>query len=301
MARERVPDLDSLAMLLEIAATGSLGRAAAGRGMSQPAVSARIQALERLVGFPVLLRSARGSELTQRGALLADWARSVLAAADVLDVGIASLRGERDAQLRVAASMTVAEHLLPQWLAQFADGHPQAQVSLTAGNSADVAQAVLDDRADLGFVEGPTVPAGLKHRVIATDELVVVVAPGHPWVRRRRPVSAEELAVTRLVQREPASGTRTFLEAALGERVMATPVLELSTSGAVSAAAAAGAAPAVLSALAISSDVAAGRLRRVPVDGLDLRRQLRAVWSTARLSNAAKDLLLIADRDSPIT
>ena len=98
-------------------------RRAAGRGMSQPAVSARMQALEGLVGFPVLLRSARGSELTPRGALVADWARSLLAAADVLDVGIASLRGEREAQLRVAASLTVAEHLLPRWLAQFASGH----------------------------------------------------------------------------------------------------------------------------------------------------------------------------------
>jgi DNA-binding transcriptional LysR family regulator len=299
VARERVPDLDSLALLLEIAAAGSLGRAAVGRGMSQPAVSARMQAVERLVGFPVLHRSARGSELTQRGALLADWARSVLAAADVLDVGIASLREEREAQLRVAASLTVAEHLLPRWLAQFAAGHPQAHVSLTAGNSAAVGRAVLDDLADLGFVEGPAVPSGLKHRVVAVDELMVVVAPTHPWARRRRPLTGDELAATRLVQREPASGTRTFLEAALGHCVMAPPVLELSTSGAVSAAAAAGAAPAVLSALAVGADLAAGRLRAVPVEGVDLRRELRAVWSTARLSNAAKDLLAIADRDRP--
>ncbi|MCW2601498.1 MAG: LysR family transcriptional regulator [Frankiales bacterium] len=298
MARERVPDLDSLALLLEIAESGSLGRAAAARGMSQPAVSARVQAVERLVGFPVLLRSARGSQLTARGALLAGWARAVLSAADALEVGVASLRGEREARLRIAASLTVAEHLLPRWLARFAADHPDAHVSLTAGNSADVADAVLGDNADLGFVEGPTVPPGLKSRVIATDELVVVVAPSHPWARRRRPLTAKELAGTRLVQRERNSGTRAFLETALAGHEMAEPVLELSTSGAVSAAVAAGAGPAVLSDLAVTRDVAAGRLRRVPVDGVELRRALRAVWATPRLTTAARDLLVLADQPS---
>ncbi len=296
MGLERVPDLDTLALLLRVAETGSLGRAGQAHGLSQPAVSARIRGLERLVGFSVLTRTARGSHLTRQGALLADWARDVLAAADVLGAGIASLRGDRAARLRVAASLTVAEHLLPAWLVRLAATHPDTAVSLTAGNSADVAALVLQGDADLGFVEGPDLPAGLDEHEVGTDRLVAVVAPGHPWTRRRRPVEAQELAGTRLVQREPGSGTRTALERALSVLgPLAVPLLELSTSAAVRSAVAAGAGPGVLSELAVRDDVAAGRLVQVPVRGPDLSRSLRAVWPVGqRPSGAAADLLRLA-------
>ncbi|HEV7212955.1 MAG TPA: LysR substrate-binding domain-containing protein [Blastococcus sp.] len=301
MSLRHVPDLDSLQLLLEVTETGSLGRAAAAHGLSQPAVSARIQGMERLVGFPLLTRTARGSSLTPSGALLADWAREVLAAAAVLDAGIASLRGERDGRLRVAASLTVAEYLLPGWLARLATAHPQTVVSLIAGNSADAAGAVLRGEVELGYIEGPDVPPGLQERVVAQDRLVVVVPPGHPWTRRRGPVEAEELAATRLVQREPSSGTRTSLEHALAAFApMATPLLELSTSSAVRSAAAAGAGPAVLSDLAVRDDVAAGRLVRIAVRGVDLTRRLRAVWPAAqRLTGPAEDLLRLAESGAP--
>jgi DNA-binding transcriptional LysR family regulator len=296
MGLDRVPDLDTLALLLQVAETGSLGRAGQVHGLSQPAVSARVRGLERLVGFPVLTRTARGSHLTGQGALLADWARGVLAAAEVLGAGIASLRADRAVRLRVAASLTVAEHLLPAWLVRLASMHPDTAVSLTAGNSADVAALVLQGDADLGFVEGPDLPAGLDEHEVCTDRLVAVVAPGHPWARRRRPVEADELIATRLVHREQGSGTRTALERALSTLgPLASPLLELSTSTGVRSAVAAGAGPGVLSELAVRDDVASGRLVQVPVRGVDLDRSLRAVWPTGqRLSGAAADLLRLA-------
>ena len=112
MVSPHVPALDSLELLAQVASTGSLGRAAAAHGISQPAVSARIRGMEAQVGFALIQRSARGSTLTPAGALLTDWARDVLGAAEVMDAGISSLRAGRAARLQVAASMTVAEHLL---------------------------------------------------------------------------------------------------------------------------------------------------------------------------------------------
>lgn len=296
MALDRVPDLDTLSLLLEIDASGSLSRAGASRGLSQPAVSARVRGLERLVGFAVLTRSPRGSTPTPEGALLAEWAREVLAAAGVLEAGIASLRTDHAARLRVAASLTVAEHLLPGWLVVLAAMHPDTAVSLTAGNSDATAAAVLAGDADLGFIEGPDLPVGLSAHVVATDRLVAVVAPAHPWAHRRRPVEAEELAGTRLVHREPGSGTRTALERALASfGPPAQPLLELSTSSGVRSAVVAGAGPAVLSDLAVRDDVAAGRLVQVPVQGVDLDRSLRAVWLSAqRPTGTAQDLLRLA-------
>jgi molybdate transport repressor ModE-like protein len=300
MALRWVPDLDSLQLLLEVAETGSLGQAAQRHGISQPAVSARIQSMERLVGFPLLTRSARGSRLTVRGALLAEWARGVLGAAEVLQAGIGSLRSERATRLRVAASLTVAEHLLPGWLVQLTATHPDTAVSLTATNSTDVAVNVLAGVSDIGFVEGPDLPDGLQEQVVARDRLVLVVPPGHPWARRSA-VDAADLAATRLVQREPTSGTRTSLERALAALApLAAPLLELSTSTAVRSAVAAGAGPAVLSDLAVTDDVAAGRLVQVTVRGVDFTRRLRAVWPAgARLSPVGTDLLRLSARKRP--
>lgn len=296
-----VPDLDSLQLLIEVAETGSLGRAAQRHGLSQPAVSARVQAMERLVGFPLLSRGARGSTLTPAGALLVEWTRDVLGAAEVLEAGIGSLRDERATRLRVAASLTVAEHLLPGWLVRLAATHPGTAVSLTATNSAEVAAKVLAGAADVGFIEGPDLPAGLQEQVVARDRLVLVVPSNHPWTRRRKPVDAADLAATRLVQREPASGTRTSLERALaGLEPLATPLLELSTSTAVRSAVAAGAGPAVLSDLAVRDDLSTGRLVQVAVRGVDLTRRLRAVWPVGtRLPPAAADLLRLGQHKQP--
>lgn len=298
MTLNHVPDLDSLELLIRVASTGSLGQAAVEHGISQPAVSARVKSMERLVGFPLVTRSSRGSALTKDGALLADWAREVLHAADVLEAGITSLRADRGRRLRVAASLTVAEQLLPRWLVRLAADHPETAVSLAAMNSAEVAAVVLKGSADLGFVEGPRVPTGLDHRVVARDQLVVVAPPGHPWARLRRPLDPATLAHTRLVQREPTSGTRTALEQALRELApLATPLLELSSTSAVRGAVAAGAGPAVLSDLAVRDDVAAGRVVVVAVRDLDLSRALRAVWPRGqRPTGSARDLLTIAAR-----
>jgi molybdate transport repressor ModE-like protein len=298
MGTSRVPDLDSLQLLLEVASTGSLGRAAVAHGLSQPAVTARIRGMERLVGVPLVERTPRGSRLTAAGALLADWARDVLLAADRLDVGMAALRGDREGRLRVAASQTVAEYLLPAWLVRLAADRPEVSVSLDARNSGHVASAVLQGDADIGFVEGPTVRDGLESQVIGSDRLVVVVPPGHPWTRRRRPVDASELAATRLVRREPHSGSRAALDAALAAHgPLAAPLLELSTAGAIRSAVAAGAGPAVLSELAVGTDLAAGRLVEITVKGADFSRVLRAVWpSGQRPSGPARALLTIAGR-----
>lgn len=298
MLSQRVPDLDSLELLIAVATTGSLGRAAVARGISQPAVSARIQRMEQVVGLPLVQRSARGSTLTAAGALLADWGRDVLVAAAVLDAGIGSLRSGRDGRLRVAASLTVAEHLLPRWLGRLAADHPQTEVSLAAVNTTEVVRQVLRAEADLGFVEGPGLPAGLNGQVVARDRLLLVVPAGHPWSRRRTRLTAAELAGTRLVHREPASGTRTALEAALAAHApLASPLLELSSTSAVRSAVLAGAGPAVLSSLAVQDDLDNGRLVRVGLEGVDLSRALRAVWPAGqRPIGPARDLLAITRR-----
>ena len=286
----RVPDLGALELLLAVARLGSLGRAARETGITQPAASSRIRSMERQLGVALVDRSPRGSQLTDAGVLVTDWARRVVEAAEAFDVGAQALRDRRDSRLRVAASMTIAEYLLPGWLIALRAQRPDTAVSLLAGNSAAVAERLLAGEADLGFVEGLSVPAGLDSAVVAHDRLIVVTAPGHPWARRRKPLAAAELAATPLILREEGSGTRQVLEAALGG--LARPLIELSSTTAVKASAASGAGPAVLSELALGEELSAHRLVSIPVSDTHLRRALRAVWPTGhRPTGPARDLL----------
>ncbi|MGW2644485.1 LysR family transcriptional regulator [Streptomyces sp. NPDC001393] len=286
----RVPDLAALELLLAVARLGSLGAAAREVGITQPAASSRIRSMERQLGVALVDRSPRGSRLTDAGALVTDWARRVVEAAAAFDAGARALRDRRDSRLRVAASMTIAEYLLPGWLLALHAERPDTAVSLLAGNSAKVAELLLAGEADLGFVEGLSVPTGLDSAVIAHDRLIVVTAPGHPWARRRRPVTAQELASTPLILRERGSGTRQVLDAALGG--LARPLIELSSTTAVKASAVSGAGPSVLSELAVGEELAMRRLVSIPVEGVSLRRDLRAVWPTGhRPTGPARELL----------
>jgi DNA-binding transcriptional LysR family regulator len=296
----RVADLTPYDLLLSVAALGSMGRAAREHGVSQAAVSARIRSLEAAVGLTLLERGPRGARVTAAGALVVDWARRAVDAAEALDAGVASLRSAQAARLRVAASLTVAEYLLPRWLVTLHRELPATSVALSSRNSGDVAADVLSGAVDVGFVEGPSVTEDLDGQVVARDRLTLVVAPGHPWARRRRGVAPEQLAATALVTREAGSGTRAAVEQALhraGIDDLAGPVLELSSTTAIKAAVADGIAPAVLSSLAVGGEVADGTLVAVPVVGLDLERRLRAVWPRGRpLVGPADHLVRIAAR-----
>ena len=286
----RVPDLGALELLLAVARLGSLGGAAREVGITQPAASSRIRSMERQLGVALVDRSPRGSRLTDAGALVTDWARRIVEAAEAFDAGAQALRDRRDSRLRVAASMTIAEYLLPGWLLALRAQRPDTAVSLLAGNSAAVGERLLSGEADLGFVEGVSVPPGLDSTVIAHDRLIVVTAPGHAWARRRHPLEASELAATPLILREKGSGTRQVLDAALGG--LARPLIELSSTTAVKAAVVSGAGPAVLSELAVGEELAMRRLVSVPVDGVALARDLRAVWPTGhRPVGPARELL----------
>lgn len=302
------PDLATLELLVALADEGSLSAAARRCGVAQPNASRSIARLERGLGLSLIHRATTGARVTTDGLLVVEWARATLEAARALETGVAALRARTQAPLVVMASQTVAEHLLPGWIAgwQHAAGGAGAGgasphdpslgetrgISVAVGNTTEVLAAARGGEVDLGFIEGPGAPRGLNSVVVAHDDLVLVVAPQHPWAASSR-VRAEELAATPLVARESGSGTRVALRRALAPLDVAPPALELASNAAVRVSAAAGTAPAVLSRLAVDDALRAGTLVEVGVDGVDLTRNLRAVWAgPRRLTNPAAAALL---------
>lgn len=295
---EPYPDLASLDLLVSVGELGSISAAAAAHGITQPAASMRLRGLERVLQVSLLERSTRGTRLTPNGLATAEWAAAVLGDVRTLLAGTAALRAQRSSHLRLAASLTVAEYLVPRWLHLLSGEAPKTRVSVEMGNTAHVAELVAGRKVDLGFIEGPRPPGRLRSKELLADELVIVVAPGHPWTRRRRPISAHQLASTPLVLREPGSGTREVLTRALesaGHGV--TSAMELGSTTAIKAAAMSGAGPAVVSALAVRPELRAGELVAVTCAELQLERTIRAIWAPGRpLAPAAARLLAIAGR-----
>lgn len=296
MLPSSTPDLIALDLLDSIAELGSLGRAAARHGISQPAVSQRMILLERSLGITLLRRSPAGTTLTPAGERIAALAHRVLGEAHALVAGATALIAEEDSHLRVAASLTIAEYLLPGWLGALHQESPGVILTVAVTNSSQVLVRVRDGSADVGFVEGdlPRL-GGMSTVTVRSDHLVVVVDPAHPWARRTGAILGTDLAAADLVVREPGSGTRQVLDHALSSWGGAHSWLELGSTASILAAARRGDGPAVLSALAVAEDVEAGRLVPVRTEGIELSRALRAVWPADRpLAPLAQRLLNLA-------
>lgn len=289
------PELDALRLLVLVDELGSIGQAAAALGIAQPSASNRLSSVERRLGLVLIDRTRRGSALTPDGHVIAGWAYRVLAELGGLLDGAEALRTRHAGGLRVAASMTLAEHLVPGWIGELNRANPRLHLGLEVTNSDQVAELARAGKVDIGFVESPGTPAGLAARKVAVDHLVVVVPGTHPWARKSRPLTPAELAQTPLVVREHGSGTRETVDAALRKAGVGPvkPLLELGSASAVRNAVVAGAGPAVISAL----DVTDRELVPVAVEGVDFSRVLRAVWPEGRrLTGPAAELLALAVR-----
>lgn len=295
MSREL--DLQAVRLLVLLEEEGSLGAAGRRLGISQPAASACLRAFETRWQVVVAERSPRGTRLTPDGLTVATWGRDLLAQIDTLRGGLTALGNQRTRggdDLSVAASLTIAEFLLPRWIGELRATMPQVHLRLQVVNSESVEGLVHAGDAAVGFVESTVVSADLSRRVVGSDRLVVVVSAQHPWARRRTPLSRDQLLSTEFVVREEGSGTRDTFERALGAQPRIAMVATSTTAmvGAVMA----GVGPGVVTPYAVRAGVESGDLVVVR-HALDLQRPLTAVWRRDRpLDPAATALLAIARR-----
>lgn len=296
------PDLPALDLLVSVAELGSLGRAAGAHQISQPSASARLARLERQCGIALLVRSPRGSTLTPAGEAVVAWARRVVEAAGVLTDGVLALRADCGARLRIAASLTVAEYLMPAWLLGVRRANPGLDVAVTVENSHHVCDRVRAGGADVGFIESPVAPADLSVAAIGADRLALVVAPDYPLAARAQDgVRARELLDQPVLLREPGSGTRdTFIAAlgtALGQHHPHLPhATELGSTTTIVATARAGGGIGVVSRRAVANDIDEGRLVELAMPELELSRTLHAVWLGNRPTGLAFELITIATK-----
>jgi DNA-binding transcriptional LysR family regulator len=260
--------LDQLRIFVVVAERLHVTQAAAALGMTQSAASAAIATLETGVGTKLFDRVGRGITLTEAGRLLLPEAKAVLMRLAQATQALDDLQELRRGHLALYASQTIAGYWLPKLMHRFREAWPQVTLSLVIGNTAQVARAVLEGEADLGFVEGDVEDPLLARIPVATDPLVLVVGASHPWAERTR-LKAAELTGTRWVLRERGSGTRQVFEDALEELGVDPQLLdvgmELPSNEAVRAAVEAGAGATVISRLVAVAGIVSGALVELPL------------------------------------
>lgn len=263
---------------------GTVQGAADALTLTQSAVTKRIQSLERRLGAELFARGRLGVTPTELGRTIYPPAKEALAQLTTVALAAEAARAGDHGDLRLSASLTIGEFLLPAWLSAFRAQEPAVHPQLEVVGSAAVLAAVKDRRAAIGFIEGGATPDGFESLVVARDALVIAVAPGHPWARR---ASVSIAALTSgaggaYLTRERDSGTRAVATAALAAHgIELTPALEVSSIQGLKRMITAGGFS-LLSRLAIADEVRAGTLVACELASTDLSRELRAVRLSRR-------------------
>lgn len=280
--------LRQLEVFVATARQGSTRGGAGSVARSQSAASAALADLEAILGEQAFDRLGRRLALNENGRALLPRAAALLEQATELQ---ALFQEAHAAPLRLAASYTLGEYVLPPLIASWMVQNPRSTAKLAIANSSDVLRALLALEADVGFIESPRTHAQLRVRQWTVDELVVIAAPGHPLARRA--ATKRQLATASWILREPGSGTREasdrWLLPQLGEVEVA---LELGSNEAVKRAVRAGLGLGCLSRRAVSEAIGQAALAEVRSPLPPCRRHLAAVVHKQRpLGSVAQGFL----------
>jgi DNA-binding transcriptional LysR family regulator len=285
----RHPQLNELRAFCSAVELGGIGRAAVRLRLSQPAVSKRLASLERLVGTPLLERSARGVRATPAGERLYAHARRVMAEMEELGALLEHIRGSEDT-VQLAISHTAAEYLMSKALVAM-HRETGAPVEVIIANSRLVKQMVAAGDADVGVaacMHGEAV-RDVETISLVDDEIVIAVPLGHPWARRSS-ISPEQLLSTPLVLRDPNAHTRQVIDEVLAAAGLGAPeaACEVGSTQAAKDEAHELGLPTAMSRLALSP---ADRLEIVTVDGLRFTRRFCVLRARGVPSPAAAHLV----------
>jgi DNA-binding transcriptional LysR family regulator len=270
-----------LLAFFEVARAGSISAGADKLRVSQPAVTREIRELEERLGVTLFDRLPRGVALTQAGNALQTYAERIFALSDAAESELKELAGLSAGHLSIGASATVGVYLVPDMIAAFNANFPKVTVDLSVTNTEQVEQGLRAHVLSLGFIEGPYDDALFEAQAIGADEIIAVAAAGHPLARRK--ISARELALKKVILREPGSGTRAVVEEAFAhEGLTIEPVMSVSNTEAIKRMLMSQRSIAYVSSLSVKDEIRRGDLIALTVKDLRIKRSLHMLWLKGR-------------------
>lgn len=284
--------LRQLEVFAEVLKSGSTTQASVMLSLSQSAVSAALTDLEGQLGVQLFDRVGKRLVVNEHGRLLYPRALALLEQTTEIE----QLFREDNGAIRVYASSTIGNYILPAMIAGYRRDFPDLPLELSVGNSQDVINAVLDFRVDIGLIEGPCHSTEIISEPWLEDELVVFAAPSSPLTMG--PVTLEQLAASPWILRERGSGTRELVDYLLLSHLPRFQMaMELGNSEAIKHAVRHGLGISCLSRRVIAEQLQAGTLSEVPVP---LPRLVRTLWRVhhrqKHLSNSLLRFLRYSDQ-----
>ena len=277
-------DTRQLAAFCAVVEKSSFSQAAEKLGVTQPAVSLQVRALEERLGQTLLDRSGRRVEPTEAGLRLYRSAQRMLALEEQLYAEVAADSEDLQGTLEIGASTGPGAHLVPLLLCEFQREHPDLHVALSIWDTQTVSDKVAARELELGVVGALRRSRSLEFEPLVRDEIVLAVPPGHPAAGRS--VSLDDLRKETVIAMQEGAGVRQVVDEELrraGLRVRELePKLELGLQESVKSGVAAGFGVTFISRTAIEGELAAGTLAAARVAGLEPARQIYVVRAKGR-------------------
>jgi DNA-binding transcriptional LysR family regulator len=287
-------DTRQLAAFCAVVEKSSFSQAAERLGVTQPAVSLQVRALEERLGQTLLDRSSRRVEPTEAGLRLYRSAQRMLALEEQLYDEVAAESGELQGTLAIGASTGPGAHLVPLLLCEFQRDHPELHVALSIWDTQTVSEKVARRELELGVVGALRRNRSLEFEPLVRDEIVLAVPPAHPAAGGS--VTVDDLRDETVIAMQEGAGVRQVVDEELrraGLRVRELePRLELGLQESVKSAVAAGFGVTFISRTAIEGELAAGTLAMARVAGLEPARQIYVVRAKGRPPTRAAEAFL---------
>ena len=293
-------NLDQLRIFQAVAQSRSFTRAAAMVHLTQPGISKHIKQMEEYFGVPLFDRSGRKATLTEAGAILFEATQGIMAIVDVAEQRIDDLKGLRGGRLRLGSSFPIGVYILPRVLAEFRRQYPAVEVALEISLSEAIEAKLLANELDLGLVSHGTRNPRLVAQAFMSDELVVIVPPGHRWAKKRR-IDPEELAGEMFIVAAQGAGTRAVVEERLRALGIAMPkIMEFGNLEGAKHAVEAGLGISVQARSVVQREVSAGTLHELRLTGMDTRIQFfYALRKDVHLTHGARALIGLLEVGHP--
>ena len=293
-------DTRQLAAFCAVVERRSFSQAAERLGVTQPAVSLQVRALERRLGTQLLDRSGRRVEPTDAGWRLYRGAQRMLTLEDQLLAEVAATsEGELAGDLVLGASTGPAAVVVPVVLGEFQRENPGVRVFLTVSDTHSVVERVAARELELGIVGASRRHRGVRFEPFFSDEVILVCPTGHRFAART--VTLEELREEPLILMQEGAGVRQIVEDGLrrqGVRLRDLDVrLELGLQESVRRAVEAGYGVTFISRTAVESELAAGRLAEARVEGLEATREISLASASGRARTRIADAFVTYARE----
>jgi DNA-binding transcriptional LysR family regulator len=262
---------------VETARQGNLSRAAEALHVTQPALTARLQALEAELGSPLFTRGRRGMQLTDAGRAFLPYAQRALLALDDGAALIAELGRGGIGELVLGAAPAISTYVLPGLLLRFTQRHPRIRLVVRTGHSEEILEMVIRREIDLGLVRDLRHP-DVERRPLYDDELVLVAHASHPFAAQGR-IGIDEIGAARLILFDRTSSYYDLTNAFFREAGVAPHgVMELDNIDAAKQMVGQGLGIALLPHTAVAAELADGRLHAITIDGAQpIRRRIVAI------------------------